>query len=302
MDENSKVVIFGGAGFLGHYVVRRLAKSNARIVVVGRSAVFQNNFTIMCDVGQISFKKLPSTEIEWCDLLSNATHVINLIGILSQTKNETFQAIHVELAKKIACFAKLNKVYRVIHISALTCKTNKSNFSSSKVAGEVSVLKEFPEAVILRPSVMFGAEDNFLNLFIKVIKYTFFVPMIIWGRTKLQPVYVDDVAAAIEWCCNGSASDVEGKIFELGGDEQYSIKQLMKMLASLTHKKRIFIPIPFFLSLVLGYCLQLLQFRLLTIDHVRSLQKNSVIASENGLEVFGIKPKNMHFVIRKYIK
>ena len=302
MDENSKIVIFGGLGFLGRYVVNRLAKSNARIVVVGRSAVFRSDFTTMCAVGQVSFQKLPSTKADWNTLLSNATHVVSLINILFETQNETFQIDYVELTEKIAHFAKLNGVSRFVHVSALACKTNKSNYVITKVAGERAVLKEFPEAVILRPSVMFGVEDNFFNLFAKIIKYSFFVPMIVLGRTKLQPVYVDDVAAALEKCCDSTALDVEGKIFEVAGNRQYSMKQLMKMLAELMHRKRIFIPIPFFLSLIIAYFLQMLPFHLLTVDQVRSLQKNSVVVSENALEIFGIKPKSLHFFLKKYIR
>ncbi|MDJ1304781.1 MAG: complex I NDUFA9 subunit family protein [Candidatus Midichloria sp.] len=303
IDENSRVVIFGGSGFVGRYVIRRLAKTNAKIIVVGRSASFRQDLSLMCSIGQISFQKVPNLEMEWQQLLAGSTHVINLIGILFQTKKETFQSVHIELAEKIAHFARLNNVSRLVHISALTCKTSKSDYSMSKISGERAVLNEFPEAVILRPSVIFGPEDRFLNLFAKIIRYSFFVPMVVLGKTKFQPIYVDDVAAAIEKCCNLPDSKVAGKIFEIGGEKQYSLKQLFKLIASLINKRRIFIPLPFILSLLMAYVLQtILPTPILTADQVKSLKKNSVITSENALEELGIKPQNLNFILARYIK
>ncbi|MDJ1257722.1 MAG: complex I NDUFA9 subunit family protein [Candidatus Midichloria sp.] len=303
IDENSRVVIFGGSGFVGRYVIRRLAKTNAKIIIVGRSASFRQDLSLMCSIGQISFRKVPNLEMEWQQLLAESTHVINLIGILFQTKKETFQSVHIELAEKIAHFARLNNVSRLVHISALTCKTSKSDYSMSKISGERAVLNEFPEAVILRPSVIFGPEDRFLNLFAKIIRYSFFVPMVVLGKTKFQPIYVDDVAAAIEKCCNLTDSQVAGKIFEIGGEKQYSLKQLFKLIASLINKRRIFIPLPFILSLLMAYVLQtILPTPILTADQVKSLKKNSVITSENALEELGIKPQNLNFILARYIK
>ncbi|CAG7590671.1 MAG: complex I NDUFA9 subunit family protein [Candidatus Midichloria sp.] len=303
IDENSRIVIFGGSGFVGRYVIRRLAKTNAKIIVVGRSASFRQDLSLMCSVGQISFQKVPNLEMEWQKLLVGATHVINLIGILFQTKKETFQAVHIELAEKIAHFARVNNVSKLVHISALTCKTSKSDYSISKISGERAVLNKFPEAVILRPSVIFGSEDRFLNLFAKIIRYSFFVPMVVLGKTKFQPIYVDDVAAAIEKCCNLPDSQVAGKIFEIGGEKQYSLKQLFKLIASLINKRRIFIPLPFSLSLLIAYVLQtIFPTPILTADQVKSLKKNSVVTSENALEELGVKPQNLNFILARYIK
>ncbi|MDJ1407604.1 MAG: complex I NDUFA9 subunit family protein [Candidatus Midichloria sp.] len=303
IDENSRIVVFGGSGFVGRYVIRRLAKTNAKIIVVGRSASFRQDLSLMCSVGQISFQKVPNLEMEWQKLLVGTTHMINLIGILFQTKNETFQAVHIELAEKIAHFARANNVSKLVHISALTCKTSKSDYSISKISGEMAVLNKFPEAVILRPSVIFGSEDRFLNLFAKIIRYSFFVPMVVLGKTKFQPIYVDDVAAAIEKCCNLPDSQVAGKIFEIGGEKQYSLKQLFKLIASLINKRRIFIPLPFSLSLLIAYVLQtIFPTPILTADQVKSLKKNSVVTSENALEELGVKPQNLNFILARYIK
>ncbi|CAK6537791.1 MAG: DUF2867 domain-containing protein [Candidatus Midichloria mitochondrii] len=303
IDENSRVVIFGGSGFVGRYVIRRLAKTNAKIIVVGRSASFRQDLSLMCSVGQVSFQKVPNLKMEWQELLAGSTHVINLIGILFQTKKETFQSVHIELAEKIAHFARLNNVSRLVHISALTCKTSKSDYSMSKISGESAVLNEFPEAVILRPSVIFGSEDRFLNLFAKIIRYSFFVPMVVLGKTKFQPIYVDDVAASIEKCCNLPDSQVAGKIFEIGGKKQYSLKQLFKLIASLINKRRIFIPLPFSLSLLVAYVLQtILPTPILTADQVKFLKKSSVVTSENALEELGIKPQSLNFILARYIK
>lgn len=135
IDENSKVVIFGGSGFVGRYVIRRLAKTNAKITVVERSASFRQDLSLMCAIGQISFQKVPNLEMGWQELLEGVTYVINLIGILFQTKKETFQSVHIELAEKIAHFARLNNASRFVHISALTCKTSESDYSISKISG-----------------------------------------------------------------------------------------------------------------------------------------------------------------------
>ena len=301
IDENSKIVIFGDDGFISNYLIRRLAKTNAKITLVDKHANLQKDFSLMSSVGQISFNKMPNNEIEWGDIFFHATHVINLTDIFFETKKSTFEFINVELARKIAYFAKLNDVDVLIHLSAITCKSSKSKYNISKLSGEKAVLSEFPEAVIFRPSLIFGPEDRFLNFFIRIVKHSFFVPMLVSGKTKFQPIYVDDVANAIEKCCYLAKSKISGKIFEIGGEQQYSMKQLVKIIASLMQKKRIFVSMPLSLSLILVYIFKVALYPLLTVEKVRFFKKNNVITASNAIDELNIAPRNLNYELKRYI-
>ena len=298
--ETDVFVIFGGSGFVGRYLLRRIARSNARIKVIGRSSVPQPKILMSGAVGQITTHKSPSSEKEWTDLLQNATHVINLVGILNESKAQTFEQIHVELAKNIAKYSKKSCVKKLIHVSALTNKS-KSKYALSKMSGEKAVLKEYSNAVIIRPSLIFGPEDKSINMFASLVKYFPVIPMFVKGVTKFQPIYVDDVAQVIEKCCDMDDNAISGKIFEIGGKNQYSMFQLFQMISAILNKKRLFVPIPFYMSIVLSSMLELCRLPLITKDQVVSLKSNSVLHNLSWIDFFDINPTDLRHTLDKYI-
>ena len=298
--ETDVFIVFGGAGFLGRYVLRRIARSGAVIRVVGRSPVPQPEILMLGAVGQISMHKLPDSEKDWDDLFHGVTHVINLIGILNESKYQTFQGIHVKLAKKIAAHCKIHNVKKFVHVSALINK-GKSNYAISKMIGEKAVSDEYNRTIILRPSLIFGPEDRSINMFASLIRYSPIVPLFLKGVTKFQPVYVDDVARVIERCCYTDDALVMGKVFEVGGRHQYSMLQLFKMIASVLNKKRLFLPIPFWISFVVSLALESCRLSIITRDQVISLKSNSILYGLNIIDYFDIKPRDLRHTLENYI-
>jgi len=294
LDENSKVVIFGGTGFLGHYVIRRLLKLNCKIDVVSRKSELPKELKVGSEIGRIALIKMPSCDNQWEDLLAGCTHVINLIGILSEKKRGDFRKIHIDLARKIAIFSKKNNVHKLIHVSALISKIWSSEYGLSKISGEAAVLEEFPDATILRPSLMFGSDNDLFSVLINTVCYSPILPLIAGGKIRFQPIYIDNVAEAIIEVCNASAFKFRGEILELGGEKLYSVKQLFEMISLVFKKKRMSVSISTSVAIFFAHILELLPFRLLNPAQVKFLSSDSIVCGDNAIiREFGIKPKSI---------
>jgi NADH dehydrogenase len=240
-------------------------------------------------------------------VMQGADAVINCVGILSKSGKNTFEAVHVDGAERIARIAAQQGVARLVHISAIGADVAApSDYLRSKGEGEAAVLRHMPDAVILRPSVIFGPEDDFFNRFGAMTRKGPFLP-IIGAETKFQPVYVDDVAKAAELAATGEAA---AGVYELGGPGVATLRELMGLLLQEVYRRRIVIGLPFSLGgliafggdLVQGLTLGLISNNVLTRDQLRSLKVDSVVsAGAKGFADLGIEPANLETVLPEYV-
>lgn len=293
------VTVFGGSGFLGRHLVRRLAQTGAIVRVATRDPVGAALLKPMGDVGQIVPVYADLTNRSQIDAaVAGAGTVINLVGILFERGRATFDAIHTEGAGAVASAAAAAGVGQLVHISALGASADSpSAYARSKVAGEVAVREAFPTAVILRPSVIFGPEDNFFNLFAGIMRLSPFLPVF---ESRFQPVYVGDVADAAMKALTGPLA--QGKTFEIGGPTVYSFRELMELLLSVTARRRLLVPMPFGLASFAAWFLQLLPNPLLTCDQVKQLQRDNIVGEGAAtLADLGIAPTPAEAILPSYL-
>jgi len=297
------VTVFGGTGFLGRYIVDELAASGAIIKVVTRhtqSAYFLRTYGEVGQIVPVYSSYASSQDIE--DVIKGSYAVVNCLGILSESgKRSNFQRIHVELPEWMAKACYKHQVHRFIHISALGVDKSKSKYGASKFKGEHAVLSAFPMATILRPSVIFGPEDNFFNMFADLAKFLPVLPLIGGGKTRFQPVYVVDVAkAVVHTLCNIQLS---GQIYELGGPEILTFKEIYQRLFSYTGQKRCLISLPWSIAHIQAFFMKILPNPPLTNDQILSLQTDNIVTEGClGFNDLGIPPTPMDFIVPTYIK
>lgn len=296
------VTIFGGSGFVGRYLVQKFAEKGDIIRVAVRNPVAAQFLKPLGDVGQITPVQVSLSSPESLEkVIQGSNVVINLVGILYEKGSQTFEKIHVEGARNIAKTASKLGVSTLFHMSALgASKDSPSRYASSKARGEEMVLKYFPEATILRPSVIFGKEDGFLNRFAQMALLSPFLPLIGGGKTCFQPVYAGDVA---ECFLNASfLKDARGKTYEIGGPTIYSFKELMVYLLDTIHRQRILLPLPFSLAKAIGVIAQFLPTPPLTPDQVELLKTDSVVSPQalNAGDL-GVQPKALEVMAPLYL-
>jgi NADH dehydrogenase len=294
-------VVFGGSGFVGRNTVRALAKAGYRVRVATRRPNLAQYLPPMGAVGQIQlFKCNVSDENQVADALAKADVVVNLVGILYRSGGQGFEDVHVEAADRIARAARAAGAQALVQVSALGADENGlSQYARSKAQGEAHVRAAFPDATILRPSIVFGQEDSFFNRFAGLARLLPSLPLIGGGKTKFQPVFVGDVAAAIVKCAGDPAT--RGKTYELGGPNTYSFKELMQFLLSQIGRKRLLVPVPFPLAMFQGAILGMLPKPLLTMDQVRSLKTDVVSPGALTLADLGIVPDSIEAITPSYL-
>jgi len=299
---NELVTIFGGSGFLGRYAVRALAKQGYRIRVAVRQPNLANYLPPMGRVGQI---QLLRTNVTNLDAVAAAVHgaaaVINLVGVLHESGRQRFAALHSDAAGHVARAAKAAGAQSFVHMSSAGVDVNSdSSYARTKADGERLVREAFPEASILRPSIVFGPEDNFFNRFAAMATVSPVLPLIGGGRTRFQPVYVGDVAAAIETCVRDTST--RGKTFELGGPTLYTFRQLMELTLHETRRRCWLVPLPFSLAAFQAKFLQFLPNAPLTPDQVRLLKHDNIVAAgAQTLADLSIEPETVEAVLPAYL-
>lgn len=299
--HNKIVTVVGGTGFVGRYVVKLLASRGYLIRVVARNPEVALHLKTAGEVGQIVLVAgnlaRPDSLI---GKLDNSWAVINLAGILFESTRQDFSAVHAKGAEKLAQLAKPAGAERYVHMSSLGVdKMVKSKYARTKAMGEKAVRAAFPEATILRPSVIFGAEDQFFNTFAGMARLHF-LPVIGGGRTKFQPVYVNDVARAVVAALENDAHG--GNIYELGGPTVYSFRELLEYVGKATGRRPALVPIPFGLASFIGYFTQHLPRPPITHDQVMMLEHDSVVNA--GMKTFadlGITPTALEAVVPGYL-
>jgi uncharacterized protein YbjT (DUF2867 family) len=299
------VTVFGGSGFLGRHVVRALAKLGYRIRVAVRRPELAGFLQPLGEVGQIhavqaNVRHAASVEAAARD----ADVVINLVGILFERGRQKFDAVQAVGAEAVALAAAAFGA-RMVHVSAIGADEHAAaHYARSKAAGERLVLAAVPSAVILRPSVLFGPEDDFFNKFAAIARFAPALPLIGGGHTRFQPVFAGDVASAVVAAIEGRAKD--GDVYELGGPEVRSFKQLMQFMLATIERQRLLVPIPFALAKFQAGILQLLPKPLLTPDQVELLRHDVTVSDQakregRTLEALGIDPVAMAAIVPSYL-
>ncbi|TDQ82123.1 NADH dehydrogenase [Dongia mobilis] len=296
------VTVFGGSGFIGRYVVRNLARAGWQVRVAVRRPDEALFLKTAGDVGQVTpFAANIRDDASVRAAVSGADAVINLVGILYEGGRQKFAAVQAEGAARVAAAAKAAGARRLIQVSAIGADSQSdSHYARSKALGEQGVINAFPGATILRPSIVFGPEDDFFNRFAKMAMISPALPLIGGGHTKFQPVYVGDVAAAVLRVLEDPAT--AGKTYELGGPKVYSFRELLKLMLAEIGRCRLLIPAPFALATLKASVLQLLPVPPLTVDQVRLLKHDNVVSPQAlTLKDLGIAATPVETVLPSYL-
>lgn len=250
--QGDLIVVFGGSGFIGRHVIKALARRGKRVRAPMRRPHLGADLRVMGDVGQIQLVQANVRYPESVErALDGASGVVNLIGLLYEKGVQSFSGVQVGGARAIAQAAAARGIERFVQVSAIGADPHaRSAYARTKAEAEAAVREAVPSATILRPSIVFGPEDDFFNRFGRMAKYSPALPLIGGGRTRFQPIHVQDVAEAI-----ASAIDMpqaRGRSYELGGPRAYTFKELLRFVMETTHRKRALVPIPFGMAKLMG--------------------------------------------------
>ena len=298
------VTVFGGSGFIGRYVVQELAEAGARVRAAVRLPERAGFLRPMGDVGQITpVAANVRDDASVAAAVAGADTVINLVGVLYERGPQKFAAVHADGARRVAAAAKAAGATRFIQISALGADPQSgSHYASTKGAGEQLVRAAFPDATIVRPSVVFGPEDDFFNKFAMIARLSPALPLIGGGHTRFQPVYVGDVAKAVAAVAGGNAAS--GETYELGGPQIYSFRELMAIVLTSIGRRRLLAPVPFPVARLQAAFLELSPFApLLTRDQVRLLGQDNIVSGDHpGLDDLGIEAASVEAIVPAYLQ
>lgn len=304
--DKGLVTVFGGSGFVGRHVVRALLKRGWRVRAAVRRPDLAGHLQPLGMVGWVQPVQA-NLRYRWSieRAVADADAVVNLVAIPYETRRQTFDALHVEGARAVADAAKAAGVGRLIHMSALGANPNSPSVSAkSRAAGEAAVFAVDANAVLFRPSVMFGPGDHFFNRFAAMARILPALPLFGGGHSKFQPVFVGDVARAVADAVEGKVTG--GKVYELGGPEVKTFRQLMEEILATIERRRLLLPVPWSLAMLKASFLQLLPKPLLTVDQVRQLRIDNVVSQDarrdgRTLTGLGIDATSLEAILPSYL-
>ena len=303
VDLSQKTIaVIGGTGFVGRAVVEKLAATGARILILARNTERAKQLKVFGSVGQISAVAGNALQDEnLAAVLGPADMVVNLIGILAPSGSQKFESLQAELPGRIGKMAAQHNVEAIVHMSAIGASLKSpSLYARTKAEGERSLLRQFPKAVILQPSVIFGPGDGLFARFGQMAMLAPALPLIGGGRNLMQPVYVGDVADAVVATLADPASI--GKIYMLGGPHRYSFADLMRFILKATGRRRPLIPVPFPVMAIPAFFASFLPKPPLTLDQLKLLKTDNVCSkSAPGLAELGITPTAIKAVVPEYL-
>ena len=316
------VAVFGATGFIGRHLVQRLARAGARVRAIARDAEAGKFLKPMGDPGRIAV--VPASVLHRQSVaaaVEGAELVVNLVGILYERGRQRFAAVHGEGAQWVAEAAGAAGARRLVHVSAIGASpSSPSQYARTKAAGEAAVSKAFEGATIMRPSVVFGPDDQFFNRFARLAQFSPVLPLIGGdvvderltggllfrgrrfggGTARFQPVYVGDVAEAILRAL--SHDGTAGKTFELGGPQVYSLREVMEITLRETGRRRLLVPLPLWWAAIDAWFLEFLPSPPLTRDQVKLLARDNVVAPNAlGLADLGITPVAVETIVPTYL-
>lgn len=305
LETPKLVVVFGGSGFIGRHVVRSLAMRGYRIRVGCRRPDLAGHLQPLGNVGQIQPVQA-NLRARWSidRAVEGADHVVNLVGILHESGRQRFAAVHEAGARAVA-EAALAVGAGLTHVSALGADVNSASaYARTKALGEKAVFETKPDAIVLRPSIAFGPEDEFFNRFAAMARVSPALPLIGGGKTRFQPVYAADIGEAVARCVDGKA--VAGQVYELGGPAVMTFRECMEILLNVIDRKRILLPMPWWLAEIQASILGLLPNPMLTTDQVTQLRAHNVVSDAavtegRTLAALGIEPQAVGTILPSYL-
>ena len=302
------VTIYGGSGFVGRYIARRMAKEGWRVRVAVRrpnEAIFVKPYGVVGQVEPVLCNIRDDASV--AAVMQGADAVVNCVGVLSGIGKNTFEAVQAEGATRIARIAAKSGVSKMVHISAIGADAEAdSEYARTKAEGEAGVLAHMPDAMILRPSIVFGAEDGFFNRFASMSRMGPVLP-VVGANTKFQPVYVDDVAQAAVMGATGAAA---GGVYELGGPDVEDFRTLMGRMLDVIQRRKLILNMPFWIARIMGFGFDMLQAvtfglftnTMITRDQVKNLRVDNVVGE--GVKTFadlGMRPTAMEAILPDYL-
>lgn len=293
------IAIFGATGFIGSELVRVLAAQGYILRLACKHPKKADMLKLNGDVGQIVPMTCDYTG-KGIDAVIQGSHaVINCTGILAEKGHKSFMGTHCYLPESIAQSCAKHDIAQLVHVSALGVDKSHSHYAKSKLAGEHVIHKNFDRVTIMRPSVVFGAKDNFFNMFAKIGSVMPFLPLIGGGKTLFQPVYVGDVANAI----SNAIKNKSFGTYELGGPDVISFKDILKKVRSHTGQNFCLLPIPFFIAKIQAVMMSVLPSAPITVDQIRSLKTDSIIDKHAmTLSDLNVKPTSMDQILPSYLE
>lgn len=301
------VTIFGGSGFVGRYIARRMAKEGWRVRVATRrpnEAMFVKPYGAVGQVEPVFCNIRDDASVD--AVMAGADAIVNCVGILAKDGKNTFDSIQAEGAGRVARLAAARGISRMVHISAIGANAaSDSDYARTKAEGEAAVLASMPDAVILRPSIIFGPEDGFFNRFASMTRFGPVLP-VVGADTRFQPVYVDDVARA---AVAGVLGQAEAGVYELGGPDVDTFRELMQQMLHVIRRRRLILNIPFPIAhiMALGFDVaNAASFGLIpaqiTRDQVRNLANDNIVSDgARGFAELGIRPTSLEAVLPEYL-
>ena len=299
------VTVFGGSGFIGTQAVRQLAKAGWRIRVAVRNPNLAYRMRMHGDVGQIDLVQANiRNRASVARALDGATAAVNLVGVLYEGGRQGFQAIHAMGAKTVAEVAREQGVGRLVQMSALGADAESaSKYARTKAEGEIAARAVYADAVVVRPSIVFGPDDHFFNRFAAMASVSPVLPLIGGGATRFQPVFVGDVGKAVALAA--TTDEAAGQTYELGGSAVFTFRQLMEMMLAETARRRFLAPVPFPIAGALGAVGDLVAGILpppVTSDQVELLKTDNVVSGAYpGLPELGLTPTTLEAVLPTYL-
>jgi uncharacterized protein YbjT (DUF2867 family) len=309
------VTVFGGSGFIGRHLVRALARRGYRVRVAVRRPDLALFLQPLGTVGQIhSIQANLRYPASVARALENADAAVNLVGILSESGRQTFDSVQAQGARAVAEAVAAAGITRFVQMSAIGAHDGSSAaYGRSKAAGEAAALASVPTAIVTRPSIVFGPEDSFFNRFAALARMSPVLPLVGGGQTRFQPVFVGDVAETIARAVDGTLKT--GAIYELGGPEVKSFRQILEYVLAVTGRKRLLVPLPFGAARLQAGLLEGLKFAtfgmlpeefLLTRDQVALLEHDNVVseaaqADGRTLQGIGIAPESIEAIVPSYL-
>ncbi len=302
------VTIYGGSGFVGRYIARRMAAEGWRVRVAVRrpnEALFVKPYGAVGQVEPVLCNIRDDASV--AEAMTGADAVVNCVGVLSDLGKNTFEAVQAEGAERVARLSAELNVANIVHLSAIGADANaESDYQRSKAEGEAGVLAHRPDAVILRPSVIFGTEDSFFNRFAGMVRFGPMLP-IAGGSTRFQPVWVDDVAQA---AVSGVLGRAEAGVYELGGPDVRTFRELMDMMLEECRRTRVVFNMPFWMARIVAFGFDMLEAasfelvpnKMITRDQVKSLAVDNVVSEgARGFADLGVEPVTMDAVLPDYL-
>jgi len=300
MAEKKTITVFGGTGFIGRNLIGKLAKKGFKIVVPTRNPYLHGYLKPMGEPGQIEVLKFnPFDFSNLNEFIKSSEIVINCVGVLYEKKNQKFDHVHHLFPKFLSSILDKGVTKKFIHISALGAnKDSNSLYIKSKFQGEEAVMHNFKNSIILRPSIVFGTNDSFFNLFNKLINILPIIPLA-GSKTKFQPCYVGDVTDAIIKIIEQVYLN---SIYELGGPKIYTFKELIETLLVSLKKKRLIVELPDFVARIQAKVMQLFPNPLLTEDQLEILKSDNVCSNQYpGFKELGISTRTVEIILPNYI-